>query len=175
MPRLTLAGRHGFTIVEVTMAATIMLVGIVGLIDAVATMSESLDTARKQQVAVQIISAEIERLRGKSWSTIVNLPASATIRIGPGGAISGDATHFVLSNYTADTADDNTTLASLGIGFTCTATRTWLRPSGATAATATFVKMAYTITWTSNTGRVHSHTVETYLGQNGLHLSYQQS
>jgi len=175
MRRLTLARCHGFTIVEVTMAATIMLVGIVGLIDAVATMSEALDTARKQQVAVQIISAEIERLRGKSWSAIANLPASATIRIGAGGAIAGDATSFALSNYTAATTDDNTALASLGSGFTCTATRTWLRPAGATAATATFVKMAYTITWTSNTGRAHSHVVETYLGQNGLHLSYQQS
>ncbi len=157
------------------MAATILLVGIVGVIDGVTTMAESLDTARKDQVSVQVFATEIEKLRGKSWSTIANLPASATITIDRNGVISGDTGSFALSNYTAATGDDNTSLSQLAGGFTCTLTRTWLRPASATAATATFVKVAYRVNWTSNTGRAHSRTVETYLGRNGLHLSYQQS
>ena len=175
MPKTTKADWRGFTIVEVTMAATIMLVGIVGLIEAVMTMSESLDTARKEQVAVQLITAEIEKLRGKSWTTIANLPGSAAIAISPAGVISGDTASFALSNYTASAADDDTVLANLAGGFTCTLTRTWLRPAAATAVTVTFVKISYHVTWTSNTGRAHSRTVETYLGMNGLQLSYQRS
>jgi hypothetical protein len=157
------------------MATTILLVGFIGLIQALTIMSEALDTARKQQVAQQIVAAEIEKLRGKDWTTIANLPASAAITVGPGGAISGDAASFALSNYTSDGADDNTTLANLANGFTCSLTRTRLRPTGATAATVTFVKVVYTVSWASNTGRAHRHSIETYLGQNGLHLSYQQS
>lgn len=157
------------------MATTILLVGFVGLIQAVTIMSEALDTARKQQVAQQILTAEIEKLRGKDWSTIANLPDSASITVGPAAALSGNLTSFALSAYTAATGDDNTTLASLANGFTCSFTRTRLRPSAATASTVTFVQVVYTVTWTSNTGRTHRVSQETFLGQNGLHLSYQQS
>src|SRR3954470_22504966 len=98
MPRLL--QRRGFSVIEVMMATTILLVGFVGLIHGLTIMSEALDTARKQPVAQQILAAEIEKLRGKDWTTIANLPASGTIVIGPGGAISGDAASFALSNYT---------------------------------------------------------------------------
>jgi hypothetical protein len=157
------------------MATTILLVGFIGAIQAITIMSEALDTARKQQVAQQMIAAEIEKLRGKDWTTIANLPASATIKVGSGGSIAGDLTTFALSGFTAATTDDNTTLANLANGFTCSFTRTRLRPTAATASNVTFVQVVYTVTWTSNTGRSHRVTQETFLGQNGLQLSYQQS
>lgn len=169
------ARQGGFNLVEVMMATTILLVGFIGLIQAITMGSESLDAARKRQVANQIVAAEIEKLRGGAWTTIANLPATATITIGTAGAISGDTANFALSNRTATTSDDNTELASLARGFTCSLTRTRLRPTGATAATVTFVKLAYTISWKGNTGRTHTHTLETFLGMNGLHLSFQQS
>lgn len=157
------------------MATTILLVGFVGFIQAVTIGSEALDTARKQQVANQIISAEIEKLRGGAWTRVANLPATATLTVSNTGVVSGDATSFALSNYTAVATDDNTALRDLARGFTCTLERSRLRPTGATATTVTFVKLVYTVTWKSNTGRSHQHRVETYLGMNGLHLSYQQS
>jgi Tfp pilus assembly protein PilV len=167
--------RDGFSIVEVMMATTILLVGFIGLIQALTITSESLDTARKQQVAQQIVAGEIEKLRGRAWSNIANLPATGTIAVGSAGALTGDLASFALSNYTATTSDDNLTLARLANGFTCALARTYLRPSGATATNATYVKLVYTVTWTSATGRSHRHTFETYLGKSGLHLSYQQS
>jgi len=39
----------------------------------------------------------------------------------------------------------------------------------------TFIKLVYTVSWTSSNGRAHSRRTETYLGMNGLHLSYQQT
>ena len=169
------ARRDGFSIIEVMVGSAILLVGFIGVIQALTIGSESLDTSRKQQVASQIIAAEIEKLRGGAWSVIADLPASATITIGTAGAITGDVTAFALSNRTASTADDNVALSGLANGFRCTLTRERLRPGSATATNVTFVKVIYTVTWTSNTGRAHRQTVETYLAANGLHLSHQQS
>src|SRR5437879_582228 len=145
--------KRGFSIIEVMMAAAILLVGFVGMIQAITIGSESLDAARKQQVASQLVTAEIEKLRGGAWSVIANLPASGTITIDSSGAISGDATSFALANHTTDPSDDDTTLTALARGFTCSFTRTYLRPSGASAGTATFLKVVYTVSWVSNTGR----------------------
>jgi hypothetical protein len=157
------------------MGSTILLVGFIGLIQAIPLGAESLDTARNLQLAHEIASTEVEKLRGGGWDRVANLPATATISINSGGVITGDATVFALSNYTVPTADDNADLTSLARGFTCAVARTYLRPTAATASTATFVKVVYTITWTSSTGRLHRHQAETYLGKNGLHLSHQQS
>jgi prepilin-type N-terminal cleavage/methylation domain-containing protein len=175
MPPQGNSRRAGFTLVEVMMAATILVVGFIGLIQAVTIGSETLDTARKQQVATQIIAAEIEQLRAGAWATIANLPATATITIDSTGTASGNETSFALCNYTSGNGDDNTALLALAKGFTCSYTRTRLRPTGATASTVTFLKFVYTVTWTSNTGRTYSRTTETYFGMNGLHLSYQRS
>ncbi len=176
-------GMHGFrrppqdafTLIEVMMATAILLVGFIGMIQAITIGSESLDTSRKQQVATQLITAEIEKLRGSTWSVITSLPASAAINVNGSGVISGDATSFAITNRTAATSDDNTDLSTLARGFACSFTRTFLRPASATAANATYIKLVYTVSWTTNTGRVQTHKVDAYLAKSGLHLSYQQS
>lgn len=178
----------GYSIIEVMMATAILLVGFIGLMQAVTIGSESLDTARRTQVAHQVVSAELEKLRGGAWSVIANLPSSASIIVDWTGTLSSGTksssdhpssylTCFALSNFSAALTDDNTPLANLARGFAVSFTREYLRPSGATASTATFVKLTYTVTWTSiaGTGRTHTYTAESFLGANGLHLSYQQS
>lgn len=169
------ASQGGFSLIEVMMASSILLVGFIGMIQAITIGSESLDTARKQQVAAQLITAEIEKLRGSPWSTIKSLPATGAITVGSTGAISGDTTSFALTNRTTDSADDNTDLSALARGFSCSFTRTFLRPASATATNATFIKVVYTVSWTTNTGRVQTHSVDAFLAKSGLHLSYQQS
>ena len=52
--------RSGFTLVEVALAATILLVGFAGMAAALMIGSEMLDTARKQTIAAQIMQGEIE-------------------------------------------------------------------------------------------------------------------
>jgi hypothetical protein len=157
------------------MAMAIVVVGIVGMMQAVTIGTEQLDTTNKQHLASRLVETELERLRNGPWSNIANLPASAAISISPAGVISGDTTSFALSNYTATAADDHTELSVLAGGFSCSFTMTRLRPTGATAATVTFVKLVYVVNWTSSAGRSHSRRTETYLGMNGLHLSYQQT
>lgn len=157
------------------MAMAIVVVGMVGLMQAVTIGSETLDTARKQAVALRLVENEIDRLRGGDWTTIANLPGSATIAISSTGTISGDTVYFALSNFTASAADDNTALSTLAPGFSCSLVSTRARPTGATSSTVTFVKLVYTVTWTSSGGRKHSRQVQTYLGRYGLHLTYQQA
>lgn len=67
----------GFTIVEVMMAATILVVAFVGMIQAVTIGSEMMATARRQTLANQIIANEVESLRLQTWETIQALPTSA--------------------------------------------------------------------------------------------------
>lgn len=160
------------------MATAILLVGFIGLMQAVTIGSESLDAARRTQVAHQVVAAELEKLRGGAWSVIANLPPSASLTVSSTSTLSGDLTCFALSGFTdITTADDNVTLASLAKGLKVELAREYLRPSGATAATATFVKLTYTVTWQSTAGgrRLHTYIAESFLGANGLHLSYQQS
>jgi prepilin-type N-terminal cleavage/methylation domain-containing protein len=167
--------RAGFTLIEVMMAMAIVVVGIVGMMQAVTIGTELQDTTGKQQVAARLMETELERLRNGAWTTIANLPTTATINIGTTGTITGDTTRFALSNYTTTAADDNLELGALARGFRCSFTATRLRPTGATAATVTFVKITYTVSWTSSAGRAHQRSTDAYLGMNGLHLSYQQT
>lgn len=157
------------------MAATIVMVGIVGMVKAVAIGTEALDTTRKQQVATQLVTAEIEQLRNGAWSVISSLPTTGNISIGTGGSVTGDVTQFALTNRTATTADDNTALGAQARGFQCSFTCTRLRPNSATASTVTFVRVVYTVSWTSSSGRAHRRTTEAFFGRNGLHLSQQQA
>lgn len=157
------------------MGATILLVGFIGIVQAVSVGSEATDTARKQQIAIQIIDSEIERLRSGPWSSLSGLAASGTINIATDGSVTGDTTRFALTNYTATTTDDNLALSALAPGFSCTYARTWLRPTAATASTVTFISVTYTLTWTSNTGHTYSRSERAFFGRNGLHLSYQKA
>lgn len=59
-----------FSIVDVMMGATILVVGLMGLIQAVTIGSEMLATARRQTLAAQILDQEIENIRFETWSTI---------------------------------------------------------------------------------------------------------
>jgi prepilin-type N-terminal cleavage/methylation domain-containing protein len=164
----------GFTLIEVMMAATILVVGFIGLIQAVTIGSEMIDTSRKQQVAMQIMAGEIERLRSGPWTTIAGLPSSASISISQSGVATGNETSFAICNYTSTNGDDNTALLGLARGFTCSFARTRLRPGSATSSTVTYLEIVYTVQWTSNTGRTYSRTEQAYFGENGLHLSYQK-
>jgi Tfp pilus assembly protein PilV len=67
-----------FTIVEVMMAATILVVGLMGLIQAVTVGSEMLATARRQTLAAQILDHHLEQLRFEDWTTLSGYAAGPT-------------------------------------------------------------------------------------------------
>jgi len=61
-------------------AATVLLFGIVGAMQAISIGSEMLDTARKQSIATQLIEAELERIRSLPWDDSDSTADEACIR-----------------------------------------------------------------------------------------------
>ncbi len=169
------ANQKAFTIIEVLMAITILAVSFTAVIQAVTMGAEMIDTARKQQIAQQIIEGEISYLRLGDWSIIKNLAdgTAYTTTVDATGTLLSDATHF-------KQLASNPNLMLQAKGFGCqivppaSTTPSYLRPASASASTVNFLSLTYQVTWTGTTGRTHTRTGVAYFGQNGLHLSYQK-
>jgi Tfp pilus assembly protein PilV len=140
--------KNAFTLVEVMMAATVMALGIVGMIQVVISGSEMLDVSRKQTIATQIIHSEIDNLHLDDWTTQVS--------------------QFPLSPTTT-TITINSSFQAISQGFQCQ------REVWEVKADHTLRKIKFTVTWTGNTGRPYSRSGSTYFGKNGLYVTYQRS
>ena len=79
MPHLRHSRKTGFTLVDVMIAATILVVAFIGMIEAVTISSNMMESARRQAMAAQIIDNEIELLRLQSWATISGLPVGPSV------------------------------------------------------------------------------------------------
>ncbi len=140
------------------MAAVILVVGFIGLIEAVVIGSGMMDNARRQTLAAQILSHEVEQLRLASWSTINALPTAST----------------------AVTINSQFATAIAASGATFTLTRTTADVVAGSLREATF-----TLTWVVNTSRrdslgnllsfTYTRNSTAYYGKYGLNLSYQRS
>jgi prepilin-type N-terminal cleavage/methylation domain-containing protein len=157
----------GFTLVEVMMAAVIMMVGFIGLVESVAVATSSMDHARRQTLATQIINHEIEDLFLASWATIAALPTGST-------TITIDSQfHAAMQSV----GDYRTTADSV----TFSLARTVTSPDPVT----NIREVNFTVTWVVKTSRrdgsgnrvsfTHTRANSVWLGKYGLHLSYPQS
>lgn len=167
---------RGFTLVEVMMAATILVVAFMGMIQAITLGSEMLATARRQTLAAQIISFELEKLRLSSWSTLSGLgagPTSITIdstqfgpAIGACGLVSG--TTLTLSRSAADL-----TANLREVTFTVT----WTKGGTTTAAAAPGGSWLDRLAFfrDSPISRTYTRQGSAYFGKYGLNLTYQRS
>lgn len=149
--------RSAFTLVEVMMAAAILAAGLIGMIQAVASGSEMLDVARKQTIAAQIINGQIEYIRLLSWSEVGNLDPNHTASVDASDQSANIAKGFVFG----------TNLPAISQGFTCKRLITTVKTD--------LKQVAYTVSWTGLTGRSYSRNGSTYVGKNGLYVTYQRS
>lgn len=78
MARTRITSQAGFTLIEVGIAALILVVAFIGMIRALAFTSGLMDHARRQTVATQILTHEIEQLRLRSWTELSALPTNTT-------------------------------------------------------------------------------------------------
>lgn len=158
---------RAFTLVEVMMAATILVVGFMGTIQVITIGSEMLATARRQTLAAQIMTHEIEKLRYADWSNgtdgIVDLATGGTT----GTSIPID-THF-------NSVKDASGTTYLGAVFVLTRTCTYVPGTSNQIREITF-----TIKWTVRpsgltASRTYTRMMSAYYGNNGLNLTYQRS
>lgn len=191
--------QSAFTLIEVMLASTVLLVGITSMIYAVGMGAEILDTARKSQIAQQIIDGEINRMRVADWGTgpipsgipgttsYPRNPDSATIIIdqnGTANGLTGDDAHkwfFGLTNFTSTSADDNRALLNLAKGFTVTLkvitpvyTQETAPPSAPFATKADDRIFSYTVQWNSTLGKLHTRNGVAYIGRYGLAASHKR-
>ena len=77
----TKSSARAFTLVEVMMATVIMMVGFIGMMEAVAISAATMEHARRQTFATQVMSHEIDDLYFLPWSgtnSISNLATAST-------------------------------------------------------------------------------------------------
>jgi type II secretory pathway pseudopilin PulG len=141
-----------FTLVEVMMAAAILILAIVGMIQVIVSGAEMLDVARKQTIAMQIIHGQLDNVRLSNWTEITALTSGQTVDVD-----GGDQLGFVFG----------TNLPTITKGFRCTRAITTVRTD--------FKQVTFTVTWTGNTGRSYTRSGSTYVGKNGLYVTYQRS
>jgi Tfp pilus assembly protein PilV len=151
------ARTQGFTLVEVMMAASVMMLGIVGIIGVLVSGSEMLDVSRKQTIAMQIIHGQLDILRTYTWPTISSFPASKTVTFYAANQSSIISAGFVFG--------DN--LPALSRGFTCTRTVATVRTN--------LKQVTFSVTWLGNTGRSYTRSGSTFYGKNGLYVTYERS
>lgn len=149
------AGSRGFSILEVMLGATIMVLGIVTSITALQYGMRSVDTARNMTLAAQIMQSEVEILRLQNWSQIAALPASATV----------DPSTMIT---TGSSTPLDATLTAIAARFTCI--REVSNVSGKTdlSGQPNMKLITLIVSWTALDGRPHALRFQTRYAKNGL-------
>lgn len=176
MPRPT-KSQKAFTLIEVMLAATVLLVSFTAVIQTVTIGAEMVDTARKQQIAQQIIDGEMTYQKTIPWSQtgptaygVLQMPNSTfRIRINTAGTAIDDTSNGY-NDLLRFGLDDNAALLSAAKGFTVEVESTNDVPS----PMPPIVEIVWTVTWNSTAGRVHTRTGKGYYSEFGLRLSYQK-
>jgi Tfp pilus assembly protein PilV len=144
--------RDGFTILEVMLAAAVMVSAIATSLAVMQRGFASLDTARNITIAGQIMQCEVEKMRMKPWGATVSAYST-----------SGPTTETIDSSFTSNPA----------VG-----TRFSLQRDVVVVPTTTGVGMrqvTFTVTWKTYDGRSLSRSYTTYYGENGLYDYYYNS
>lgn len=153
--RRTAAGSPGFSILEVMLGATIMVLGIVTSITALQYGMRSVDTARNMTLAAQIMQSEVEILRLQNWSQISALPASANV----------DPSTMITTG-TATPLD--ATLTAIAARFTCTREVSNVTGKTDLSGAPNMKLITLTVAWTALDGRPHALKFQTRYAKNGL-------
>jgi Tfp pilus assembly protein PilV len=198
MSRARITSQAGFTLIEVGIAALVLVVAFIGMIRALTFTSGLMDHARRQTVATQILTHEIEQLRLCSWAEINALPTTASLTVW------NAATAYVISDLVIYNGTWRRCIVASAAGTLPTTTANWATYSGPIKSTgisdgATFTvsrtatplsthamrEVTFTVTWSVVSGRrkadntplifTYSRVNTAYFGKNGLNLTYQRS
>ncbi len=162
---------------EVALAATVLALTLVGMIQVVESGSEMLDLSRKQTIAAQILHSEIDELRLQSWPTVAGYSASGSPL---GNGYPSGPTTLNSSNDPAF-ATFVAQYPQVANIFTLTRTVACVQPAQtnqnptAYSSTPLLLQVTFTISWTGVTGHKYTRATSTYVGYNGLNQAYQRS
>jgi Tfp pilus assembly protein PilV len=172
----------GFSLIDVMMGSLVLVVGLMGMIQAVIAGAEMLSTARRQTLAAQIINHEMEVLRFASWSTISGLATAETAltidtqfdtAITSSGLIKGTATTLSYPTRTlvlTRTISDVVSGSVRQVTFTVKWTKGGTTAAASTPAGSWFTQLAFQRA--EPIRRDYTRSITTYYGKNGLNQSY---
>lgn len=104
-PRLRRPAR-AFTIVEVMVAAGVLIFGLVTAITTMQRGLQAVDTSRNLALATQLMQTELERLRLKSWAQLETLQASGQTAVTFDRSAGAAAARFHCTRTIADAKSD---------------------------------------------------------------------
>jgi hypothetical protein len=156
------------------MASVMLVVGFMGMISAITVGSEMLATARRQNIAAQIITHETEKLRLRDWTYISTTLASSAA-----------------TTYDSDQADIDAAIAASGVTFRLattvatptsdlrevTFTVTWTKSGTSTAANVATGSLLQRLSLSgfAPINRTYTRSSTAYFGKYGLNLNVQRS
>lgn len=188
--RLTPRARSGFTIIEVVIATTVMVLAISSSLIILQWGMRAIDDARYTTLAGQILQSQMEKLRLLSWSQLKDItngpfPRAASGSRNPDTFISSSTISTDIDNkgpatswFAPDVYISGVSTAQLsrftvnGVGNRCLQ-RIEL-PSSADGVTPpgtfddTMRVITLTATWTGTDGRPHTLSYSTRYGQSGI-------
>ncbi len=71
----------GFTLIEVALSATVMLFVIAGMLSAVTSGAQMLDSSNRMVTASNLITHHVNELRLEGWEEVSRLPANRTLSV----------------------------------------------------------------------------------------------
>ncbi|MFI5358330.1 MAG: prepilin-type N-terminal cleavage/methylation domain-containing protein [Opitutales bacterium] len=167
--------RRAFTLIEVMMAATILVIGFGAMIQSVTIGAALHAAARRQNLATQILTHEIEVLRLQSWSTISGLSSfSSAISLPTSG------TPAMPSGWPADPQYPfAAAINASGATYTLSAAVTSLATDPVNSNNK-LIQVTVTVTWTArfsgaNAPFTYTRINTAYFSRYGLNLSFQRS
>ena len=144
-----------FTIVEVMVAATVMVLAISSSIIVMQQGLRAIDTARFTTLAGQVLQSQMEKLRLLTWTQLTN-------------ATSGPVAYTTFTPDLTSTASAQLNrFVAGGVAGKCS--QSIASPTTGVAAFDNTMKIiTLTATWIGIDGRSHSLSYVTYYGKNGL-------
>jgi hypothetical protein len=153
--RLQRSGQSAFTILEVLIAAFVLLTAIGSSLYALGRGFASLDSARSISYASQIMQSEFEKMRLLGWGT-------GTDGAGSGAVGSGVSAYLTTPE---DVPIDSSWEGSSNMRMVRVASNA----PGHTSDYKEVIMIKLTITWKTRDGRELSRSYVTYYGKNGLY------
>ncbi len=162
----------GFTIIEVMMASVILVVGFMGMIQAITMGSEMMATARRQTLAAQILEHEIGKLRLTAWSS---LPSAGTTSVTLDSHFDNALASCGLTsaNVTLSRTTSSPTTDLKEVTFTITWTKSGTNTAASTSSGSWFEQLAFYRP--SSAARTYTRKTTAFFGKYGLNHSIQRS
>lgn len=154
------------------MASVILVVGFMGMIQAITMGSEMMATARRQTLAAQILEHEIGKLRLTAWSSLPSAgTATVTIDSTFDNAIASCGLTSSDVSLSRTTTSINTDLKE--ITFTFTWTKSGSNAAATTASGSWLDKLSFYRP--SSASRTYTRKTTAFFGKYGLNNSIQRS